>query len=84
MQLVSSADFQRQLGHYQDRALVEPVVVTRNGRERVVLMSADEFRRLKQLDLQEARRQSLLASQQPGEATALAFIDEAAETGVGP
>jgi prevent-host-death family protein len=50
MELVSSADFQRKIGHYQDRALVEPVVVTRNGRERLVLLSAEEFRRLKRLD----------------------------------
>ncbi len=52
MDIVSSADFQRKIGHYQDRALVEPVMVTRNGRERLVLMSADEFRRLKRRDRQ--------------------------------
>jgi prevent-host-death family protein len=50
METVSSADFQRRFGHYQDRALVEPVVVTSNGRERFVLLSAGEFRRLKRLD----------------------------------
>lgn len=52
METVSSADFQRKLGLYQDRALVEPVHVTRNGRERLVLLSADEYRRLKSLDRQ--------------------------------
>lgn len=50
MDVVSSVDFQRRLGHYQDRALVEPIIVTRNGRERVVLLSAEEFRRLKRFD----------------------------------
>ena len=50
METVSSADFQRKIGHYQDRALVEPVFVTRNGRERLVLISVEEFFRLKRLD----------------------------------
>lgn len=52
MEITTSAEFQRKLGHYQDRALVEPVMVTRNGRERVVLLSADEFKRLKRRDRQ--------------------------------
>lgn len=50
METTSSAEFQRKIGHYQDKALVEPVMVTRNGRERVVLLSADEFKRLKRRD----------------------------------
>jgi prevent-host-death family protein len=50
MEITTSAEFQRKLGHFQDRALVEPIMVTRNGRERVVLISADEFKRLKRLD----------------------------------
>ena len=50
MEIVPSAHFQRKIGHYQDRALVEPVMVTSNGRERVVLISADEFKRLKRRD----------------------------------
>ena len=44
---VSSAEFQRNFGLYQDKALTEPVAITRNGRERVVMVSADEYRRLK-------------------------------------
>jgi prevent-host-death family protein len=52
MDIISSVEFQRHLGQYQDRALVEPVLVTRNGRERLVLLSADEYRRLKDLDRQ--------------------------------
>jgi prevent-host-death family protein len=50
MEVTTSAEFQRKIGHYQDRALVEPVMVTRNGRERLVLLSADEFKRLKRRD----------------------------------
>ena len=44
---VSSAEFQRNFGTYQDKALTEPVAITRNGRERVVLVSVEEYRRLK-------------------------------------
>jgi prevent-host-death family protein len=52
MELVSSGEFQRRIGHYQDRALVEPVTITSNGRERLVMMSVEEYRRLKQCDRQ--------------------------------
>jgi prevent-host-death family protein len=52
MERVPSAEFQRKIGHYQDQALVEPVFVTRNGRERLVMMSVEEYRRLKRRDRQ--------------------------------
>ena len=52
METVSAADFQRKIGHYKDLALVEPVAITNNGRERLVLLSADEYRRLKRRDRQ--------------------------------
>jgi prevent-host-death family protein len=50
MDIAASADFQRRIGYYQDRALLTPVMVTRNGRERVVLISADEYKRLTRLE----------------------------------
>ena len=34
----------------QTRTLTEPVAVRRNGRDRLVLLSVDEYRRLKQRD----------------------------------
>jgi prevent-host-death family protein len=52
METVSSGEFQRRIGHYQDRALVEPVAITNNGRERLVMMSVEEYRRLKRRDRQ--------------------------------
>lgn len=75
MDVVSSADFQRHIGQYQDKALVEPVLVTRNGRERLVLLSADEYRRLRSLergsllatDLSEDDLAALAASEVPAE-----------------
>lgn len=47
---VSSADFLKSYGRYVEAALREPVSITSHGRERLVLLSADEFRRLKDLD----------------------------------
>ncbi|MFN8693481.1 MAG: type II toxin-antitoxin system Phd/YefM family antitoxin [Holosporales bacterium] len=47
---VPASEFQKLFGHYQDKALVEPVFVTRNGRERTVLLSTEEYYRLKKLD----------------------------------
>jgi prevent-host-death family protein len=49
---VSAAEFQRNIGRYQDAALTQPVAVTRNGRERTVLISVDEYQRLKRRDRQ--------------------------------
>ena len=44
---VTAAEFQRHFGRYQDEALTQPVAITRNGRERLVMMSVDEYRMLK-------------------------------------
>ena len=50
MSVVTSAEFQRKLGLYQDKALAEPVTITKNGRERLVLLSVEEYQRLKRRD----------------------------------
>ena len=47
---VAAAEFQRNIGRYQDMALTQPVVVTRNGREGTVMISVEEYYRLKQRD----------------------------------
>jgi len=47
---VTSADFQRNIGLYQDEALKNPVAITKNGRPRTVLISAEEYERLKRRD----------------------------------
>lgn len=47
---VSSAEFQKNFGRYQDVALTQPVMVTRNGRDRMVMLSAEEYHRLKRRD----------------------------------
>jgi len=47
---VSAAEFHRNVGVYQDIALTRPVTITKNGRERTVLLSAQEYARLKRRD----------------------------------
>jgi len=49
---VSSTEFGKEVGRYQDIALGQPVIVTRNGRDRTVMISADEYLRLKRRDRQ--------------------------------
>lgn len=44
---ITSADFQKGFGRYREAALKEPVTITNHGRDSLVLMSADEYRRLK-------------------------------------
>ena len=50
MARVTSTDFQKNPGLYQDMAQREPVSVTNHGRERTVLLSAEEYHRLKRRD----------------------------------
>lgn len=45
---VSASDVQRNFGAYHDRALTEPVRVTKYGRETVYIVSAETFHALKQ------------------------------------
>jgi prevent-host-death family protein len=47
---ISVTEFERRLADYERRALDEPVAITRDGRERLVLLSADEYWRLKEND----------------------------------
>ena len=47
---ISSIDFGREPEHYQGLALAEPILVTREGQDSVVVISAEEFRRLKRRD----------------------------------
>jgi prevent-host-death family protein len=47
---VTSAEFQRNIGRYHDKALVEPVAVTRRGRTSAVLLSFEEYERMRRRD----------------------------------
>jgi prevent-host-death family protein len=47
---VSAAEFHRNIGAYQDMAITKAVTITKNGRDRTVLISAEEYARLKRRD----------------------------------
>ena len=77
MHRVSSTEFQRKVGLYQDMALSEPLTVTRNGRDKIVVLSAEEYGRLKRRDREVLRVEELtvedleaIASAQPPPAAA--------------
>jgi len=46
----TAGELVRQFARYSDLALTQPVIVTRNGRPRNVLLSVEEYERLKQRD----------------------------------
>jgi prevent-host-death family protein len=47
---VSTANFVKNYGALADKALAGSVTITNNGRDRLVLISADEYARLKRRD----------------------------------
>jgi prevent-host-death family protein len=49
---ISTADFIKNFGTLADQALSEPVRITKHGRDRLVMMSAVEYDRLKRRDRQ--------------------------------
>lgn len=75
---VTSAEFQKSFGRYRERALKEPVTITHHGRESLVLLGADEYRRLKRrqrrvmglADFTDADIKAIEASEAPDEAAA--------------
>jgi prevent-host-death family protein len=56
---VSAAEIGKNFGQFADRALVEPVSITKYGREHLVLLSADEYARLKRRDRMVYRAQDV-------------------------
>lgn len=46
MRRVTSAEFVRRFSAFCDEALSEPFVLTRNGRDRLVVASMDQYRHL--------------------------------------
>ncbi len=47
---VSTAEFIKGYGALADKALSEPITITKNGRDRLVVISAEEYLRLKSRD----------------------------------
>lgn len=68
---VTTADFIRNFGTLADRALAEPLTITKNGRDRLVVVSAAEYERLKRRD-----RQAIAAGDVPDTDAALIATSE--------
>lgn len=49
---VTAAEVSKSFGQFADKALVEPVTITKYGRDHLVLLSAEEYARLKRRDRQ--------------------------------
>ncbi len=50
MPVIKASDFQRRVGEFSDIARREPVMITRHGRPSLVLISAEDYGRLKQIE----------------------------------
>ncbi len=48
--IATAAEIAKNFGEYADKALVEPITITKYGREHLVLLSAAEYERLKRRD----------------------------------
>jgi prevent-host-death family protein len=75
---VTSAEFQKNFGRYREAAIREAVTITNHGRDSLVLLSADEYRRLKKRDrevlnvaeLSDEDVRAMLAAEIPAETAA--------------
>ena len=56
---VTTAEFIKGYGTLTDKALTEPVTITQNGRDRLVVVSAKEYERLRRRDRQAFRAEEL-------------------------
>ena len=76
MLTVSATEFQKNFAKYQDVALVQPVSVTQNGRERIVVLSPEPFRQMQRHTrdvlpieaLSDADIEAIASAQAPAEA----------------
>jgi prevent-host-death family protein len=50
MTTVTARDFERDPGRYERAAMHEPVTITTAGREQLVLLSAEEYQRLRRIE----------------------------------
>ena len=56
---VTTAEFIKGYGALADKALTEPVTITKNGRDRLVVVSAEEYERLRRRDRRAFRTEDL-------------------------
>ncbi len=78
MRMISAADFQRHFARYQNEALKTPLAITSSGREHLILLSAEEYHRMKRQgrqvmgldDFTPADLNAILQAEPPQEAAA--------------
>jgi hypothetical protein len=56
---VSSAQFLKEYGKLSDHALLEPITITRNGRDRLVLVSTTMFEELRNASIRTGATEAL-------------------------
>ena len=86
---VTASEFQHSFGALSDRARHEPVVITKHGRDSLVVMSAEEWSRLKRRDrrvgltteLPEEWVEAIREAKVPNE---FSFLDDELKWGHGP
>ncbi|MDR3514930.1 MAG: type II toxin-antitoxin system prevent-host-death family antitoxin [Azospirillaceae bacterium] len=79
-----SYDLQRKVAEVQEAAMREPVVISYHGRDRLVMMSIDEFERLKRRDkmviaMEEVPEEFILAMSEPYDDAEQAALDHLME-----
>ncbi|KPF72219.1 hypothetical protein IP69_03905 [Bosea sp. AAP35] len=47
---ITAAELQKKFGRYREAAIRQPVAITHHGRDSLVLLSAEEYARLKSFD----------------------------------
>jgi prevent-host-death family protein len=59
MPIINASEFQRRVGEYSDIARREPVMVTRHGRASLVLLSAEDYARLRHIEERSTRAMAI-------------------------
>lgn len=75
---VSTADFIKNYGTLADTALLEPLTITKNGRDRLVVLSVEEYGRLKRRDRRVIRLEEFTEAEMARIAAAAAAPEDAA------
>ncbi len=86
---VSAKDVANRFGFYTDEAMQRPVGIQRHGTTRIVMISLNEYERLKRRDREVIRTedldgetlQALMNVQAPPESVALNYLMDETETG---
>lgn len=55
MPTINASEFQKRVGEFSDIARREPVTVTRHGRASLVLLAAEDYERLRQIEQRATR-----------------------------